>query len=75
VNLFRLKSLGSSRVGLGVRLIASRKVVPLPPSPLPGKLYATIDGAAWIWNIATATFPEASEFDRPGRWASSSRQA
>jgi hypothetical protein len=26
------------------RLIASRKVVPLPPSPLPGKLYAVIDG-------------------------------
>jgi hypothetical protein len=26
------------------RLIASRKVVPLPPSPLPDKLYAAIDG-------------------------------
>ena len=26
------------------RLIASRKVVPLPPSPLPDKLYAVIDG-------------------------------
>ena len=26
------------------RLIASRKVVPLPPSPLPGKLCAAIDG-------------------------------
>jgi hypothetical protein len=25
-------------------LIASRKLVPLPPSPLPGKLYAVIDG-------------------------------
>ena len=28
----------------GARLIASRKVVPLPPSPLPGKLCAAIDG-------------------------------
>ncbi len=28
----------------GTALIASRKVVPLPPSPLPGKLYAAIDG-------------------------------
>jgi hypothetical protein len=28
----------------GARLIASRKVVPLPPSPLPDKLYAAIDG-------------------------------
>jgi hypothetical protein len=26
------------------RLIAARKLVPLPPSPLPGKLYAAIDG-------------------------------
>ena len=26
------------------RLIAARKLVPLPPSPLPGKLYAVIDG-------------------------------
>jgi hypothetical protein len=26
------------------RLIASRKVVPVPPSPLPDKLYAAIDG-------------------------------
>jgi hypothetical protein len=26
------------------RLIASRKVIPLPPSPLPDKLYAVIDG-------------------------------
>ena len=26
------------------RLIGTRKIVPLPPSPLPGKLYAVIDG-------------------------------
>ena len=26
------------------RLIAARKLVPLPPSPLPDKLYAVIDG-------------------------------
>src|ERR1035441_9331359 len=28
----------------GARLIAARKLVPLPPSPLPDKLYAAIDG-------------------------------
>ncbi|MFY9891073.1 MAG: ISKra4 family transposase [Streptosporangiaceae bacterium] len=33
-----LKDLG------GVRLTAARKLVPLPPSPLPDKLYAAIDG-------------------------------
>jgi hypothetical protein len=65
-------------------LIARHKVVPLPPAPLPDKLYAVIDGtgvpvtaketagrqgkgedgrargAAWIWNLAAATFPEAT---------------
>ena len=30
--------------GAGPRLIAARKLVPLPPSPLPDKLYAVIDG-------------------------------
>jgi hypothetical protein len=40
-------SLGTALAAAGrerARLIASRKVVPLPPSPLPGKLYAAIDG-------------------------------
>src|SRR5205807_2125195 len=55
-------------------MITARTLVPFPPSPLPDKLYAAIDGtghirqmtilgdgAPWIWNIATAKFPEATQ--------------
>jgi len=41
------ESSGAALAGAGrdrARLIAARKLVPLPPSPLPDKLYAVIDG-------------------------------
>jgi hypothetical protein len=37
-------TIGAALVRERARLISTRKIVPLPPSPLPDKLYAVIDG-------------------------------